>query len=68
LIDALTRLLIYGELQKMAALSFDSDFKALGWRPSFENSKIIPFRFHPHFLQTRSLTTPSDWGDVLPLG
>jgi len=29
-VDALTRVLIYGELKKMPALSFDSDFKALG--------------------------------------
>jgi predicted nucleic acid-binding protein len=29
-VDALTRVLIYGELNKMPALSFDSDFKALG--------------------------------------
>ena len=28
--DALTRVLIVGELKKMPALSFDSDFKALG--------------------------------------
>jgi len=29
-VDALTRVLICGELKKMPALSFDSDFKALG--------------------------------------
>ncbi|MBT8365030.1 MAG: PIN domain-containing protein [Deltaproteobacteria bacterium] len=29
-VDALTRVSIYGELEKMPALSFDSDFKALG--------------------------------------
>jgi predicted nucleic acid-binding protein len=29
-VDALTRVLIYGELKKIPALSFDSDFKALG--------------------------------------
>ena len=29
-VDALTRVIIYGELNKMPALSFDSDFKALG--------------------------------------
>jgi predicted nucleic acid-binding protein len=29
-VDALTRILILGELKKMPALSFDNDFKALG--------------------------------------
>lgn len=29
-VDALTRVLIYGELKNMPSLSFDSDFKALG--------------------------------------
>jgi predicted nucleic acid-binding protein len=29
-VDALTRVLVYGELKKMPALSFDSDFKTLG--------------------------------------
>jgi len=29
-VDALTRVLIYGDLKKIPALSFDSDFKTLG--------------------------------------
>jgi predicted nucleic acid-binding protein len=29
-VDALTRVLILGELKKMPALSFDADFKAMG--------------------------------------
>jgi len=29
-VDALTRVLIFGELKKMPALSFDSDFRTLG--------------------------------------
>ncbi|MEX1329740.1 MAG: hypothetical protein AB1Z29_23305 [Desulfobacterales bacterium] len=29
-VDALTRVLILGELKKMPALSFDDDFKAMG--------------------------------------